>query len=86
VDDAGDGFGPARRDEMKLEEAVPGATAVLTWRRSGEFPSPSRVRVVIHGRRSGRVVADGEELGATMAGAIECTPFERLELRDLTPS
>ncbi len=86
VDDAGDGFGPARRDEMKLEEAVPGATAVLTWRRSGEFPSPSRVRVVVHGRRSGRVVADGEELGATVAGTIECPPFERLELRDLTPS
>jgi len=86
VDDAGDGFGPVRRDEMRLEDAVPGATAVLTWRRSGEFPSPSRVRVVIHGRGSGLVVADGEELGAIVAGAIECAPFDRLELRDLSPA
>jgi alpha-glucosidase len=85
IDDAGDGFGPVRHDEMRLEDAVPGATAVLTWRRSGDFPSPSRVRIVIHGRDSGLVVADGEELGATMAGAIECPPFDRLELRDLSP-
>jgi alpha-glucosidase len=84
IDDAGDGFGPRRRDEIRLEKAVPGATAVLTWRRSGEFPPPSRVRVVIHGSESGLVVADGQELGATVAGAIECVPFDRLELRGLT--
>jgi hypothetical protein len=42
------------------------------------------VRVVIHGSESGLVVADGQELGATVAGAIECVPFDRLELRGLT--
>jgi alpha-glucosidase len=86
TDDAGDGFGPVRRDELRLEGGVPGSTAVLTWLSNGEFPPPSRVRIVIHGADSARVVADGHDIGGTVGGSIECVPFHRLELRDLTPA
>jgi len=86
VDDAGDGFGPVRRDELRLEGGATGTTAVLTWLRSGEFPPPSRVRIVIHGSDSARVVADGDDIGRTVFGSIECAPFHHLELRDLTPA
>ena len=86
TDDAGDGFGPVRRDELRLEGGVSGSTAVLTWLRNGEFPPPSRVRVVIHGGDSSHVVADGHDIGGTVCGSIECVPFHRLELRDLTPA
>jgi hypothetical protein len=86
IDDEGDGYGPTRHDELQLEGAVEGANAVLHWRTAGEFPAPSRVRFVLHGFDSGCVIKDGEDIGPTSHGAIECSPFERLELTNLEAS
>jgi hypothetical protein len=87
IDDSGDGYGPTRRDEMRLDGAVnvAGAVATLDWHRSGDYPPPTRVRVVLHGYEALRVLADGEEIGATENGAIECAPFDRLEFEGLAP-
>jgi len=83
VDDAGDGHGPSRRDELLLDGATPGSDASLTWVRTGEFPAPSRVRVVLHGLEAGLVVADGSDLGPTESGVFESSSFDSLELRGL---
>jgi alpha-glucosidase len=86
VDDEGDGYGPTRHDQLQLDGAVEGANAVLHWRTRGEFPAPSRVRFVLHGFDSRCVIKDGEDIGPTSHGAIECSPFERLELTNLEAS
>jgi len=82
IDDAGEGFGEKRHDEMEL--SVPpeeqGRCGVLSWRRTGGFPAPERVRVVVHGWSAARAIADGVEVAATETGAIETAPFERLEI------
>ncbi|HEY5026113.1 MAG TPA: glycoside hydrolase family 31 protein [Acidimicrobiales bacterium] len=85
VDDAGDGDGPTRRDDVRVEEARPGATARCTWERSGDFPAPPVVRVVLHGLSVTRAVADGVEVPVTGAG-VECAAFSELTLEGLAPA
>lgn len=84
VDDAGDGDGPVRRDEFVLSGAAPGATAVLRWRRSGAFPAPERLRVVLHGLEATSATADGIPL-EVRGGSVQCAPFEELRLEGLRP-
>jgi hypothetical protein len=85
VDDAGDGDGPTRRDQVRVEGARPGATARCTWERSGDFPAPPVVRVVLHGLSATRAVADGVEVPVTGAG-VECAAFSELTLEGLAPA
>jgi len=82
IDDAGDGEGPVRRDELRLEGAVPGGEAVLRWTRRGDHPAPARVRVVLHGLVPERASADGRELRVD-GGSIESGPFDELRLTGL---
>ena len=79
TDDAGDGSGPVRRDELSFERSA--ARAVLRWRRSGDFPPPARVRVVLHGLEAAGVAADGEDVTTFDRGVIECGPFDLLEVQ-----
>ena len=78
VDDSGDGSGPTRRDELVLSVS-PTGSSVLTWTRSGTFPPPARVRVVVHGRRAVRAEADGLEDAVPEAGANETASDDHLE-------
>ncbi|HYA68862.1 MAG TPA: TIM-barrel domain-containing protein [Acidimicrobiales bacterium] len=83
VDDAGDGDGPLRRDDLRLRGARPGGEAVVTWERKGAYDSPRRVRVVVHGLVAGRARADGREV-EVHGGTIECAPFDELRLLGLS--
>jgi alpha-glucosidase len=85
VDDRGDGDGPVRRDEVVVSGAVAGGSALVTWRRHGEYPAPERVRVVVHGFDAESASADGSPV-PVVGGRIECGPFAELELRGLRPS
>lgn len=85
-DDAGDGYGPWRRDRLDL---VPGAGGLRTlrWLREGSWPPPGRVRVVVHGKAAVLASADGRPVDHEVfrhdkgaATVVECTPFEVLEL------
>ncbi len=82
-DDEGDGDGARRFDELRLEGASEGDSASLDWRRTGDHPVHSPVRVVLHGFEAASVTKDGERVGPTNGGAIQVAPFDRLELRDL---
>ncbi len=82
VDDAGDGDGPTRRDVVHVEGAQSGGTATWTWDRSGDFPPPEVVRVVLHGLSAARAVADGVEVPVS-GGSVECAPFTELTLEGL---
>jgi len=82
VDDAGDGDGPVRRDELTLTGAEPGGTGVLRWERQGEFPAPERVRVVVHGLQVESALADGTPVDVE-GGSVECRPFGQLVLQGL---
>lgn len=84
-DDAGDGDGPIRRDGFSLTGAVAGETAVLRWQRSGAFPPPPRLRVVLHGQCAARATADGRPV-EVRAGAVVCGPFEELRFDGLEPA
>ena len=85
-DDAGDGYGPSRRDRV---EVVPGAGGLRTvrWERTGEWPPPGRVRVVVHGKAAVLARADGAAVEVEVlrtrgaaASVVECGPFDALEL------
>jgi alpha-glucosidase len=83
ADDDGDGDGPVRRDELRLSGARPGAEeAVLHWTRTGSFPAPDRVRVVVHGFGLREALADGTPV-PVRGGSVECGPFDELRLRGL---
>jgi alpha-glucosidase len=82
VDDAGDGDGPVRRDELRVEGAVPGGTALVSWERSGDFAPPASVRIVLHGLEAARAVADGTVL-AVRGSTVDCPPFAELTLEGL---
>jgi alpha-glucosidase len=84
IDDAGDGDGPARRDTLQLTGAVAGATAVVRWNRSGTFPSPTVVRVVLHGCTAESATADGERV-AVRGSSLECGVFSDLRLEGVRP-
>ena len=84
VDDAGDGDGPRRHDAVRVQGALPGATATWTWERSGDFPVPEVVRVVLHGFDARRAVADGVEVRVS-GGAVVCPPFTELTFEGLVP-
>jgi len=79
VDDAGDGEGPRRRDDLRLQGARPGGEAVVTWERRGDYDAPRQVRVVVHGLAAERALADGVEV-EVRGGAVECAPFDELRL------
>jgi alpha-glucosidase len=71
-DDAGDGFGPYRRDQFRLatvdgDRGDAPAETVLTWARDGTYPAPDRLRVVVHGIAASRALVDGREI----AGRVE---------------
>jgi len=83
VDDAGDGDGPVRLDELHLDGALSGGEARFTWRRHGEFEPPARVRVVIHGLVAERALADGVEVEVS-GGTVECGPFDELRVGGLS--
>jgi alpha-glucosidase len=85
VDDAGDGDGPRRRDELVLRGALSGGEAVLRWTRTGAFAAPARVRVVVHGLAPSTASADGRDVAVQGAG-VTCEPFEELVLRGLRPA
>jgi alpha-glucosidase len=85
IDDAGDGDGPARRDVLRVEGACSGATARWTWERSGDFPPPEVVRVVLHGLTARRAVADGTEVPVS-GTVVECVRFSELTLEGLRPT
>jgi len=84
VDDAGDGEGPVRRDQLHLTGAEPAGTAVLRWERQGQYPAPDRVRVVVHGLRVESALADGSPVDVR-GGSVECPPFGELTLEGLQP-
>ncbi|HEY7947143.1 MAG TPA: hypothetical protein VID75_05685, partial [Acidimicrobiales bacterium] len=80
ADDAGDGYGPVRRDALQLQGAVDGGTAVFTWEREGDFPCPALVRVVLHGFSADGAEADGAAV-AMVGSTVECAPFRELRFR-----
>jgi alpha-glucosidase len=82
IDDAGDGYGPVRRDEVRLTGAVPGGSAVVTWERDGDFPPPAAVRVVIHGLTIGSATINGAAAAAT-GSSVESGPFSELRMEGL---
>lgn len=84
ADDAGDGDGPARLDELSLAGVEPGATARLSWRSRGDYGRPARVRVVVHGWRAQSARVDGRPV-PVRGGAVECDPFDELELVAVRP-
>jgi alpha-glucosidase len=82
IDDEGDGEGPVRRDTLRVEGARAGESATWTWERSGDFSSPSAVRLVLHGLVAERAVVDGVEI-AVSGMAFECPVFSELTLEGL---
>jgi alpha-glucosidase len=84
IDDAGDGFGPVRCDRLQLAGATAGRSAVLSWERQGDYPPPTRVRVVLHGYTVERATVDGQPT-AVSGSSIECGPFSALRLEGLRP-
>jgi alpha-glucosidase len=84
IDDAGDGFGPERRDRLQLAGATAGGAAVLTWERQGDFPPPASVRVVLHGFTVETATVDGQPTAVT-GSSIECPPFSALRLEGVRP-
>ncbi len=82
TDDDGDGDGPVRRDHLRLTAAVPGDTAVLVWTRTGDYPPPDTVRVVLHGLEFDRAEADGTPVEVS-GSAVDCPPFTELRLEGL---
>jgi alpha-glucosidase len=84
VDDAGDGYGPVRRDALALTVAETGASAV-TWERHGDFPAPAVVRVVLHGLAADTATADGVPV-AVHGSSVECGPFSELRFHGVRPA
>jgi alpha-glucosidase len=84
IDDAGDGFGPVRRDRLELAGAAAGGPAVLHWEHQGDFPLPTRVRVVLHGFTIETATVDGQPTTVT-GSSVECHPFSELRLEGLRP-
>ncbi|MHB8438608.1 MAG: hypothetical protein ACYDD4_05530 [Acidimicrobiales bacterium] len=78
-DDAGDGDGPWRRDEIEVTGAAPGQIALAHWRRQGHFVAPPRVRVVLHGLEVVDAAADGVAV-PVRHGVVETGPFDQLSL------
>lgn len=87
IDDAGDGYGPSRRDEFVLESS--GAGWVLSWRRVGNHPIGGPVRIVLWGIEATSARADGEVVPIAVVSAAMgvrasrldgIAPFSRLEL------
>ena len=83
-DDAGDGFGPYRRDQFRLA-TVDGnrgdapAETVLTWERDGTYPAPDRLRVVVYGIVAARAFVDGREIAVRVerpAGGLPVTTVD----------
>lgn len=60
-DDAGDGAGPHRRHRFTVTSG-PGGLRRLSWEREGDYPDPTRVRVVLHGKAAAAVRADGVDV------------------------
>lgn len=84
TDDAGDGDGPVRADDLVLTGVEPGGTARMQWRSLGAHVRPERVRVVLHGWRAESAVADGRPV-PVRGGAVECEAFDELALTALRP-
>jgi alpha-glucosidase len=84
VDDAGDGDGPVRSDELNLEGAEPGGTIRLRWLTRGGFPRPRHVRVVVHGWTAESALADGRVV-PVRGGSVQCAPFDELHLVSVRP-
>jgi alpha-glucosidase len=82
VDDAGDGYGPVRRDTLRMTGAVAGGAAVVTWGRDGDYPAPTVVRVVLHGFVAESATADGQAVVITRS-SVECGAFSELRLEGL---
>ncbi len=82
TDDAGDGHGPLRRDRVRVQGMAAGETARVSWERSGEFPPPASLRVVLHGFVAERASADGVAVPVT-GGTVECGPFSELLVHGL---
>jgi len=85
IDDAGDGDGARRHDRLRVEGAMPGESATVTWDRTGDYPAPAVARVVLHGLWPERAVADGVEVPVS-GSVVECEPFSVLTLEGLTPA
>jgi alpha-glucosidase len=87
-DDAGDGFGPYRRDQFRLA-MVDGnrgdapAETVLTWARDGTYPAPDRLRVVVHGIAAVRAFVDGREVAGRVGRPDRGLPVTTVD--DLSP-
>jgi alpha-glucosidase len=79
LDEAGDGHGPVRLDRYRLSGVAEGGTATLAWERTGTFPPPASVRVVVHGWAVERALADGRP-AAVEGGTVRCGPFDELVL------
>ncbi len=79
-DDAGDGYGATRRDELILTGDL------LTWAIEGSFERPSSVSIVLHGARITAALVDGRPVGAEQievgddTSVLTVPSFERLEL------
>lgn len=84
VDDAGDGHGPVRRDELTVS-GPDGGEATVRWDRRGGFAPPPRVRVVLHGFVVGSARADGRDV-PVRGGTLECPAFDELRLHDVRPA
>ncbi|HTZ10535.1 MAG TPA: TIM-barrel domain-containing protein [Acidimicrobiales bacterium] len=84
ADDAGDGDGPVRADVVEVEGARAGEVARCRWARSGDYPAPAQVRVVLHGLEADRARADGVEVPVT-GGVVTCGAFEELVVEGLRP-
>ncbi len=92
IDDAGDGYGPQRRDTLQLAGAVEGGSGVVLWDRHGDFPPPSVVRVVLHGFVVDAATADGEPVAtrgssssAARSRSSDCTGCDRFRSSRLDP-
>ena len=86
-DDAGDGYGPTRRDRFELTSFDDGG-ATLRWERAGDYELPDRIRVVLHGlafprgsTESGQVAVDvSYNSSGAPSTTIDCGSFANLRL------
>ncbi len=89
-DDAGDGFGPYRRDQLRVApvEGDAPAETVVTWERDGTYRAPDRLRVVVYGIAASRALADGQDVavrverpdGGLSATIVDVPPFSVLRV------
>jgi alpha-glucosidase len=67
-DDDGDGWGPSRRDRLRLIPGPGDATLLLVWETTGSRPPPPTVRLAIHGADAEHASADGRPLARWRRG------------------